>query len=303
MNRSELLRRIAPFPLLARGLASDLLSGNYRSIFKGQGIEFDEVRRYEAEDDARSIDWNVSARFGVPYIKMYREEREMTVCIILDTSASMHTSGFSAGSSGSKDKAVTTLYEQALLAAALIAFSAERSGQRLSAIFFDRKIQRVFPPRKGRQHIMSFISAGLENRPLEKGTGLGLALEGAGRLLKRRSLVIIISDFFSISWEHEIGEISRCHDVIAIRILSPDEKEFSAEGFFTLEDPETGAAVHSPPFSGFRSGWKLWHEERQNLCETIMRREGVAFLNLSTADDTAAVLAGFFKRTHDRREL
>ena len=302
MDRSELLRKIAPFPLLARGLASDLLSGNYRSIFKGQGIEFDEVRRYEAEDDARSIDWNVSARFGVPYIKMYREEREMTVCIILDTSASMHTSAFSTGPDDSSNNTASTLYEQGLLAAALIAFSAERSGQRLSAIYFDKKIQRVFPPRKGRQYIMSFISAGLENRPLEKGTGLGLALEGAGRLLKRRSLIVIISDFLSIGFEHEIGELSRRQDVIAIRISSPMEKEFSKEGFFTLEDPETGVTVFSPPFAGFFSGWRLWNEERRNLCETIMRREAIAFLNLSTADDTAQALAGFFKRTRDRRE-
>ena len=294
MTRSDIFSRIATFPLLARGLASDLLSGNYQSVFKGQGIEFDEVRRYEAEDDARSIDWNVSARFGIPYVKMYREEREMTVCLIMDSSASMHTAGSSDG------KNILTLYEQGLMAAALIAFSAEQSGQRLSALFFDSRIRRIFPPRKGRQHTMAFISAGLENRPLEKGTGLGAALEGANRLLKRRSLVIIISDFLSLDFEHEMDEISRRHDVIAIRVSSPLEKEIKSHGFLTLEDPETGIMVRSPAFRGFASAWKLWHEERQQLWEAIVRRSGAAYLNLSTSDDAAAVLGGFFRR--DRKQ-
>ena len=286
MNRAELLAKIAPFPLIARGLASDLLSGNYRSIFRGQGIEFDEVRRYEAEDDARSIDWNVSARFGVPYVKMYREEREMTVCIILDNSASMHTPG-------GND---LSLYEQGLLAAALIAFSAERSGQRLSGLFFDKEIRRFFPPRKGRPYTMSFISAALENRPREKGSGLGLALKGTKAFLKRRSLIIVISDFLCLNWEHEIGDLSQAHDVIAIRISSPLEKEIDKHGFFTLEDPETGYSTGSPAFSDFRSAWSHWHEERQQLWESICRRSGVAILNLSTSDDAAAVLGNFFRR-------
>ena len=196
---------------MARGLAEDLLSGDYRAVFKGQGIEFDEVRRYERGDDVRSIDRNVSARFGTPYVKMYREEREMTVCLVLDTSASMHTTGGTyTGSPGSE----VNRYEQAVLAAALIAFSAEVAGQRLSMIFFDREISKIIPPRKGRSHTMAVISAALEARPFEKGSGLGRALIGAGRLLKRRSLVIIISDFLCINWEQEIGNLSRRHDVI-----------------------------------------------------------------------------------------
>ena len=285
MDRAALLAKIAPFPIIAHGLAADLVAGNYRSIFKGQGIEFDEVRRYEAEDDARSIDWNVSARFGVPYVKLYREEKEMTVCVILDTSASMHVTG------GSE----LTLYEQGLLAAALAAFSSEHSGQRLSAIFFDREIRRIFTPRKGRPHTMAIISAALGNRPLEKGTGLGAALTGARRLLKRRSLIIVISDFLSLNWEHEIGDVCRDHDVIAIRVSSPLENEIPLSGFFMLEDPETGSIVR-PAFPGFRSAWKTWHDERRLLWEKICVRSGASCINLSTADDAAVVLAGFFRR-------
>ena len=154
MDRHELLAKITTLPLAARGLAEDLLSGDFRSVFKGQGIEFDEVRRYETGDDIRSIDWNVSARFGTPYVKMYREEREMTVCLILDNSASMH------GASGSLSR-----WEQGVIAAALIAFSAEQAGQRVSAVFFDREIRTIFPPRKGRPHTMAMISAAIEARP------------------------------------------------------------------------------------------------------------------------------------------
>ena len=293
MDRHELLTRITTFPLLARGLAEDLLSGDYRAVFRGQGIEFDEVRRYERGDDVRSIDWNVSARFGTPYVKMYREEREMTVCIILDTSASMHTAGGNLpGSPGSE----VNRYEQAVLAAALVAFSAEVAGQRLSMVFFDREINKIIPPRKGRSHTMAVISAALEGRPFEKGSGLGKALIGAGRLLKRRSLVIIISDYLCVNWEQEMGDLCRRHDVISLRITGPLDREMPRGGLLTLEDPETGLKLRAPTFfPSFRSAWASWHEERGRLWEAICRRSGAAWLELSTADDAPAVLVRFFK--------
>ena len=294
MDRHELFARITTFPLIARGLAEDLLSGDYRAIFRGQGIEFDEVRRYERGDDVRSIDWNVSARFGTPYVKMYREEREMTVCVLLDNSFSMHTTG---GNLSEAPGADLNRYEQAVLAAALIAFSTEQAGQRLSMIFFDREISKIIPPRKGRSHTMAVISAALEARPLEKGSGLGKALVGAGRLLKRRSLVIIISDFLCVNWEQEIGDLCRRHDVISIRISGPLDREMFKAGLLTLEDPETGLKMRAPvSFPSFRSAWASWHEERKRLWEAICRRQGAAHLELSTADDAPAALLRFFKR-------
>ena len=294
MDRHELLNRITTFPLLARGLAEDLLLGDYRAIFRGQGIEFDEVRHYEMGDDVRSIDWNVSARFGTPYVKMYREEREMTVCVILDNSPSMHTLG---GIQAAFPQNEVNRYEQAVMAAALIAFSAEQTGQRFSMIFFDKEISKIIPPRKGRSHIMAVISAALEARPLEKGSGLGKALTGASRLLKRRSLVIVISDFLCIDWEQEISDLSRRHDVISIKISGPLDNEMPRSGLLTLEDPETGRKLRaSASFSSFRTAWASWHEERTKLWEAICRRGGAAYLELSTADDAPAVLKRFFKR-------
>jgi uncharacterized protein (DUF58 family) len=285
MDRHELLAKITTLPLAARGLAEDLLSGDFRSVFKGQGIEFDEVRRYETGDDVRSIDRNVSARFGTPYVKMYREEREMTVCLILDNSASMH------GAAGPLSR-----WEQGVIAAALIAFSAEQAGQRVSAVFFDREISRIFPPRKGRAHTMAMISAAIEARPRGRGSGLGNALIGAGRLLKRRSLAVIVSDFLCVDWEHEIGDMARKHDVIALGVTSPLDREMPNGGLLTLEDGETGIRLRSPTsFPSFRRAWASWHEERRRLWEAICRRSGAAWLELSTAEDAPAALLRYFR--------
>ena len=143
---------------------------------------------------------------------------------------------------------------------------------------------------------MAFVIPALENRPMEKGTGLGLAITGVGRFLKRRSLIVIISDFLCLNWEHEMGDLCQRHDVIAIRIGSPLEKDIKQYGFYYLEDPETGYTIRSPFFSSFRSAWVRWHEERQQLWESICHRSGAAVLDLSTADDAASVLGTFFRR-------
>jgi uncharacterized protein (DUF58 family) len=225
---------------------------------------------------------------------MYREEREMTVCLLLDNSFSMHTPG---GTLSDAPGGEVSRYEQAVLAAALIAFSAEQAGQRLSVVFFDREITKIIPPRKGRPHTMAVISAAIEARPLAKGSGLGKALTGAGRLLKRRSLVLVISDFLCINWEQEMGDMSRRHDVIALRISGPLDREMPESGLLTLEDPETGLKLRVPSsFDSFRTAWAAWHEERRRLWEAICRRSGAASLELSTADDAPSALAHFFRR-------
>jgi uncharacterized protein (DUF58 family) len=297
VDRHELLRKITTLPMAASFLAEDLLAGDFRSVFKGQGIEFDEARRYEPGDDIRSIDWNASARFGVPFVKMYREERELTVLIVLDTSASMFSGGLAPGPEAGVP-ALPSRYEQGLLAAALIAFSAERTGQRLGALFFDREVGRVFPPRKGRRHTMAVLSGALQfqdPRPPSGGSDLGAALAGAGRLLKRRSLVVLISDFFCRNWERELGDLARRHDVIALRIRDPLDGEMPNLGLIPLEDPETGVRFHAPTgFSSFRGAWAQWHGEREQLWASLCRRAGAACLDVSTADDAVQSLFHFF---------
>ncbi|GHU74726.1 hypothetical protein FACS189450_15320 [Spirochaetia bacterium] len=185
MDRRELLRKITSFPITASGLAEDLLAGDYRSVFKGQGIEFDEARHYEIGDDVRSIDWNASARFGTPYVKMYREERELTVFIILDTSASMtsgasapfqsfqsesgpkgrmHTGGAS-GNSGTVNRAISNRFEQGSFAAALVAFSAEEAGQRVGALFLIGRSPGFFRRKRAGGIIWAFWETPRQFRP------------------------------------------------------------------------------------------------------------------------------------------
>jgi uncharacterized protein (DUF58 family) len=288
MDRHELLAKITTLPLAARGLAEDLLSGDFRSVFKGQGIEFDEVRRYETGDDIRSIDWNVSARFGAPYVKQYREERELTVFLVLDCSASM-----------SCGCGALSRFEQALISFALLAFSAEQAGQPLGAVFFDREISRVFKPRKGRSHTLAIISAALEAGRNESreggGSCLGAALAGVQRIRKRRGLVVLLSDFLCVNWEQELGSLCRVHDVIALRITDPLEEAMPNVGLVRLRDPETGINFYSATgFGSFRDAWELWHRERRVSWEGICRRSGAAHLELSTAVDAAPVLSRFF---------
>jgi uncharacterized protein (DUF58 family) len=289
MDRRELLRRISSFPIVSSGLAEELLAGDYRSVFKGQGVEFDEARHYQAGDDARLIDWNVSARFGEPYVKMFREERELTVFLILDISPSMHS-----GAAGPLSR-----YEQACLALALVAFSAEEAGQRVGALFFDQGVDRVFPPRKGRRHVMGILGGAIAvrsaHRAEARGSDLAAALAGAGRLLKRRSLVAVISDFYAAGWEEPLGDLARKHDLVAIGISSPLDTEFPPIGLVPLEDPETGLKIHvSSGSPAFLSAWARWHEDRGKWLETVCRRSGAACLPLSTGEDAGAALKRFF---------
>jgi uncharacterized protein (DUF58 family) len=301
MNKHELLRKISAFHLVSRELAEDLLAGDFASVFRGQGMEFDEVRHYEMGDDVRSIDWNVTARFGEPYVKLYREERELSLCIVLDCSPSMHTG---LGRGRADPAAALTRYEQGILTAALLAFSAERSGQRVGAVFFDTGIMRVWSPRKGRAHIMHILNSALEDAPPGRGSGLGKALAGTARILRNRrfrrgaprSLVAVISDFMAIHWERELGDISAKHDVIALRITDPSDGEMPDAGLAALEDRETGTRFHVPTaFSSFRSARAEWHGDRSRLWQAICRRSGAARVELSTADDAPGVLARFFR--------
>jgi len=291
METSDLLRTIINLPIFSRGLADEMLAGNFSSIFKGQGMEFDEARHYELGDDIRSIDWNASARFGAPFVKMYREERELTILLLLDISPSMHRTHIA--------QQGLSPYDQALICAALIAFSAEHTGQQVGAFLFDRDIEKVFPPRKGRKAIMSIIMTALQHqnniipRRSQYGSDIAAALTGAQRLLKKRSLVVLISDFFSINWEQEMGNLCRKHDVIAIKISDPDE--FPFHGLITLEDPETGVRIEAPTgLDSFKESWASWLEEKSTHWESQCKKNGAAFLKLSTSADAPSALIKFF---------
>jgi uncharacterized protein (DUF58 family) len=305
MDTHELLQKITTLPIVAAGLAEELLAGNFSSIFKGQGMEFDEARHYQAGDDVRSIDWNASARFGTPFVKMYREERELTIMILLDISASMHRGTFTGYRSEGGN---LSPYEQGLIAAALIAFSAERTGQRVGAFFFDRDIERAFPPRKGRRHAMALVCGALQYQNVKTasrqnkalGSNISAVLSGAGRLLKRRSLIAVISDFYSVNWEEEMGSLCRKHDVIALRISDPLENDLPDLGLISMEDSETRLRIQAPTgLHSFQDAWSQWHRERSELWAGQCRRSGAAYLELpTTADASGALLKFFGSRQH-----
>jgi uncharacterized protein (DUF58 family) len=304
MDTHELLGRITKLPIVADGLADEMLSGNYRSVFKGQGMEFEEARHYQWGDDAKAIDWNASARLGTPFVKTFREERELSILILLDVSASMNCGVSSIwGPSAQKEQNLNP-YEQALLTAALIAFSCERSGQRVGAFLFDREIERVFPPHKGRRNVLAFVSAALQyhkpetavyKSPGEHSSNLKSAIAGAGRLLKRRSMVVIISDFLCVGWEQELSDIGRKHDVIAVRVFDRKNKDLPNFGLLSVQDPETGLQMAIPTSSAlFRNAWALWHRDRADLWLKLCRRAGVALIELPVDEDAAAALTRFF---------
>jgi uncharacterized protein (DUF58 family) len=295
MDTAELLRSITALPVISGGLAEEMLAGNFRSVFKGQGMEFDEARHYELGDDIRSIDWNASARFGTPFVKMYREERELTILILMDISASMHRGNISSN--------IMSPYEQAVLSAALIAFSAEHTEQQVGAFFFDRDIERVYPPHKGRRHIMALIMAALQYQKnisggkdkAGKGSNIAAALQGAQRMLKRRSLIVVISDFYSINWEQDMAALSRKHDVIALRICDPPDLPWP--GLITIEDPETGVRIEAPAgMESFKDAWEEWRDERSTHWKSLCKRSGASYLELRTDGDTPAELLKFFGR-------
>ena len=302
MDTHELLGKITRLPIVADSLSADMLSGNFRSVFKGQGLEFDEARHYQWGDDAKAIDWNASARLGTPFVKMFREERELTILLLLDTSASMNS-----GTANVWGKTHNmTPYEQALICAALIAFSAERSGQRVGAFLFNREIDRVFPPRKGRHNMLAFVSGALQyhttgtfrrgqRRRNGHSSNLRAAISGAQRLLKRRSMVVLISDFLSVGWEQELCDLGRRHDVIAVRTSDPAETDMPDLGLITIEDPETGIQLAAPTSSpAFRDAWSQWHKDRADLWQNLCHRSGVASLELPVDTDAAEVLRRFF---------
>jgi len=291
MEAADLLRNIINLPMISSALANEMLSGNFKSIFKGQGMEFDEARHYEPGDDIRSIDWNASARFGNPFVKMYREERELTILILLDISPSMFRTNIA--------RHGLSPYEQGLISAALIAFSAEHTGQQVGAFFFDKDIEKAFLPRKGRKSLMTIVMSALQYqdnlkpRREKRGSDIAAALTAARRYLKKRSLVVLISDFYSLNWEEEMGSLCRNHDCIALRICSPQELLFP--GLITLEDPETGVRIEAPAgLNSFKESWSAWHNERSTLWESLCRKCGASYLELSTEADAPSSLLKFF---------
>jgi uncharacterized protein (DUF58 family) len=234
MNARELIQRIRRIEITTRRAVEDTLGGQYHSVFKGRGMDFSEVRPYAPGDEVRSIDWNVSARTGHLHVKRFVEERELTVMVLCDLSASADFG------SGARSKA-----EVAAEIAALIAFSAVQNGDRVGLALFTDEVERFVPPRKGRRHALRLVSEILQFRPRSPRTDLGAALELLRRAMRRRTVAFVLSDFLDdeARFERPLRVAARKHDVVPIRIQDRLEGALPATGLTLLEDPETGRTV------------------------------------------------------------
>ena len=227
---AELLRRIRRIEIRSRRLVNNLFLGEYHAVFRGRGIEFSEVRQYQPGDDVRSIDWNVTARMGEPYVKKYVEERELIVMLAVDVSAS---DTFGSGA--------TTKREIAAEVGALLAFSAIRNNDKVGLVAFSDRVERYVPPKKGPRHVLRVVRELLYLQPRGRRTNISAAVEFLRRVLRRRSVVFLFSDFQDRGYEAGLRVLARRHDVTAIALSDPRELELPAVGLIELEDAETGA--------------------------------------------------------------
>jgi uncharacterized protein (DUF58 family) len=250
-----MLRQVKGIELRTRSLVNSLFTGEYRSVFRGQGIEFAEVREYQQGDDFRAIDWNVSARMGHPFVKTYHEEREITLLLVVDQSGSLHFG---------------RPYTKAGLAvevAAVLALAAARHNDRVGALMFTDKVEFVLRPAKGRPHAMRVIRDLVAFNPRGRGTNLAEALHYAAKLLRHRAIVVVLSDFRADGWEEPLGRLAARHDVVAITVDDPRELDLPDAGWVDMEDAETGRRVlldtsHGPSRTRVRVAAERLQQER-----------------------------------------
>jgi uncharacterized protein (DUF58 family) len=279
--------RIRGLQIVSTKLVEGILAGNYRSVFKGRGIEFDEVREYVQTDDARLIDWNVSSRFCGAFTKTFREEREITLFLVVDMSASVFGN---------------SRQHTARMLVSLLSFAAIQNSDKVGAVFFTDKIEKWIPPRKGKPHALRLISDMLRFQPSGRGSDLGAALRASGEALKRRGIVFILSDFKTGAYQRELLILGRRHDVIALRIFSPADEEFPEAGLACLEDPETRRVILSAGMSEkFRREYADFRQAQRRLWAHDCGRLGISTVEISTREDPGEKLTRFFKRRGKNR--
>ena len=290
MDSSSLLDRIKRIELISTRLVENLLAGNYRSVFRGVGMEFDEVREYVPGDDVRLIDWNVTSRMGTPFTKLFREERELSLFHVVDVSASL----FNGSGDVAKDRLSLTIF-------AILAFSAVVNNDRVGAVLFTDRIEKWVTPAKGKKHALRLLNDLVSCRPEGRGSDLALALRTVAESLKRRGICVIVSDFKTSNYWDELSHLARRHDVIALKITDPPDHDFPSSGTLELEDPETGEVILGEGVSRafrkqYRSHWEHLHVQWRTGCH----RRGVETLEISTADDPGVKLVQFFEKRKRR---
>ena len=290
MISKDLSKKIRYIQIYTSKAVNDVLAGEYHSVFKGQGMEFDEVRAYQPGDDIRTIDWNVTARTGHPYVKRYVEEREITVFFLVDLSAS--------GAFGSREKLKN---EIAAEFCALLAFSAIKNNDKVGLIVFTDIIELFIPPAKGTSHVLRLIRELLYFDPGKKrqsaGTDIALALDYLGRVLHKRGVVFLVSDFLDQDFEKPLSILARRHDLIAVTVSDPHENTLPDVGLLEIKDAETGDTVLVDTGNkNVRTGYEQLANERNAKLSTLFQSNGVDHIQLYTDRDYLLDLVKFFRK-------
>ncbi len=290
-NKESLSKKVSCLRLSSRAIADSLKGGSFRSLYRGQGIEFSGVREYLHGDDVRSIDWNVTARMCKPYVKMFEEDQQLQLFLVVDRSFSMLT-----GTNG------RVKYEQAAEISAILSMAAELNESPIGAVFFDGKIHFTAEPKSGPGQTMLLLSRLDEIEAVDNGSALKNALTGAVKMIRNRSMIFIISDFRVSGWEEEFKMLSQKNDVTLIKITDPGELELPEVGTVPFTDAETGARLMLPTSSAvLKSMWRDEYRKRNERLKDFAFKHGSYFLSISTEEDAMNILVRHFASRERRR--
>jgi uncharacterized protein (DUF58 family) len=284
LTTPEILKKVRELEIKSKRLTRHIFTGQYHSAFKGRGMSFREVREYAAGDDVRFIDWNVSARFGHPFSKLFEEERELTVMLLVDVSAS---SLFGTVHASKKD-IITEI-------CAVLAFSAINNNDKIGIIFFSDKIERYIPPKKGREHALYIVRELLTSSPKRKGTKLGEAIRFFNNSVRQKSIVFILSDFVDEKFDEALKVAGKKHDITGIKVYDKMDMQLPEVGMLEVEDAETGAVqwVDTNDYS-VRTNYQQQFFSATEHCKTVFLKAGSDLLHIRTDEDYVKVLKKFF---------
>lgn len=285
METSDILKTVRKIEIKTRGLSQNIFAGQYHSAFKGRGMAFAEVREYQFGDDIRDIDWNVTARFRHPYVKVYEEERELTVMLLVDVSGSLDF-----GTMGQMKSAMATEI------AATLAFSAIQNNDKIGVIFFSDRIEKYIPPKKGRKHILYIIREMLDFRPVSHKTDVGMAVEYLTRVIKRRCTAFVLSDFYNAkSMDKEFQIANSKHDVMAIQIYDRRAKTLPNVGLMKIRDAETGHEMYIDTSSKkVRMAHARYWEAREEALRQTFAKSNVDWISIATHEDYVRGMMNLF---------
>lgn len=286
MNTKDLLKKVRKIEIKTRRLSDHVFGGEYHSTFKGRGMTFSEVRQYQFGDDVRSIDWNVTARYNEPFVKIFEEERELTMVLMVDISGSE----FFGTNQAFKKDIITEI-------SATLAFSATQNNDKIGLLLFSDEIELFIPPKKGRSHVLRIIRELIEFKPQSKKTDITKALKYLSNMLKKKAIVFVLSDFMTDGYEQTMKIVGKKHDVTGIRVYDEKEEAIPNLGMVQMQDEETGELLLVNTASKtVRVNYAKYYNERVNYFENTFRRSGSGVIHTRTDESYVKKLLGYFKR-------